>query len=56
MIKENSLRYSTGHQVQAKAAHGSHNPANGYDPVRYLLRLIQQRIRLQNKLDNVGAG
>ena len=40
MIKVNSLRYSTCNQVQAKDAHRSHNPANGYDPVRYLLRLI----------------
>ena len=31
---------STCNQVQAKADHDSHNPANGYDPVRYLPRLI----------------
>ena len=40
MLKENSLRFSTCNQVQAKASHGSHNPANRFDPMRYLLRLI----------------
>ena len=40
MLKENSLRFSTCNQVQAKASHGSHNQANRFDPMRYLLRLI----------------
>ena len=40
MLKENSLRFSTCNQVQAKVSHGSHNQANRFDPMRYLLRLI----------------